>query len=168
MAAEADWVAAFARQADADFRAWVALQAAEVSDCHRLQSLQMTCEKLVKAYAYHKNYTSEKLQTSHAWVAKLLPSVLREHFAAAQVKGKTIKSLERFLRQIAGEIELLCPAVDDEGRRPDNVEYPWEDAQGKVRSPLDHSFAVITMLDGPFGPVFLKLVRLAIDAQLPS
>lgn len=167
MAADAEWAVAFARQADADYRAWEALQTADVSDCHRLQLLQMLCEKLTKAHAYHKGTTSDKLQTSHAWVAKLLPAVLREQFAAARLKPKVVKSLDSFVRRLAREVELLCPAVDDEGRRPDNVEYPWQDDQGQVRSPLNHSFAVLDLLDEPFGRTFLKLVRLAINDRLP-
>jgi hypothetical protein len=53
MSAVEEWSQAFARQADADFRAWQAYErhpAALVAECQKLLFLQMACEKLCKAY----------------------------------------------------------------------------------------------------------------------
>ena len=36
------------------------------------------------------------------------------------------------IRAICREIDLLHPQIDDDGRRPDNVEYPWMTNQGKL------------------------------------
>ncbi len=48
MATVLEWSIGYARQADADFKTFEAMQAMEVPACHKLQFLQMACEKLVK------------------------------------------------------------------------------------------------------------------------
>ena len=50
MADHAAWACGFARQAQADFQTFERLQAMPVPECHKLQFLQMACEKLVKAH----------------------------------------------------------------------------------------------------------------------
>ncbi len=50
MATAADWAIAYARQADADFNTFEAIQDLSIPSCHKLQFLQMACEKLVKAH----------------------------------------------------------------------------------------------------------------------
>jgi len=66
----------------------------------------------------------------------------------------------RHSRHLANEIEVLNPAVDRDGQRPDNCEYPWEDNNGVVRSPLDWTFQPSHLLTAPAGRTFLKIVRL--------
>jgi hypothetical protein len=49
----ADWVKAYARQADKDFVAWELYEKhpeAVAAECHKLHFLQMACEKLCKAH----------------------------------------------------------------------------------------------------------------------
>lgn len=53
MSSRDDWAHAFARQADADLRAWELYQKypqAAAAECHKLLFLQMACEKLCKAH----------------------------------------------------------------------------------------------------------------------
>jgi hypothetical protein len=50
MADHASWARGYARQAQADFQTFEKLQAMPVPECHKLQFLQMACEKLVKAH----------------------------------------------------------------------------------------------------------------------
>lgn len=66
---------------------------------------------------------------------------------------------------MAREIELLAPAVDDGGRRPDNCEYPWE-AGSQVVVPAQHRFHGLSVLKSPTGSEFLKLLRLATDQKI--
>jgi len=61
---------------------------------------------------------------------------------------------------------MLAPAVKRGGQRPDNCEYPWEDAGGELHVPLDWSFAPANLLVAPAGRTFLKLVRESIDRFL--
>jgi hypothetical protein len=48
MATGAEWSTGYARQADADFKTFEAIQVLSVPECHKLQFLQMACEKLVQ------------------------------------------------------------------------------------------------------------------------
>ncbi len=110
MAADAEWALGYARQAEADFKAWEAVQGASVvSECHRL---------LV------------------------------------------------FTRHLAAEIELLNPALDRGGRRPNNCEYPWENGKRILHSPLDWKFTPSHLLKQRHGLTFLKLVHAAITELL--
>jgi hypothetical protein len=52
-------------------------------------------------------------------------------------------------KHLAREIELLSPAVTDDGQRPDNCEYPWEDAGAQLHVPLDWTFAPSGLLTAP-------------------
>jgi hypothetical protein len=64
---------------------------------------------------------------------------------------------------LAAEIEVMNPAVDRNGQRPDNCEYPWEDAAQILHSPLDWPFNAAHLLRDRFGPSFVKMLQLAVD-----
>jgi len=66
------------------------------------------------------------------------------------------------IRHLAGEIEVLNPAVRRDGHRPDNCEYPWEYGD-QVISPLDWTFQPLHLVTVRGGPTFVKLLRGAID-----
>lgn len=78
MATSAEWAVAYARQGDADFKTFELMQPMKVPECHKLQFLQMACEKLAKSYLCGTGTSAALLQKSHAHVAKTLPIVLRE------------------------------------------------------------------------------------------
>ncbi len=167
MSTPADWSKAFARQADADFETWTVLQAQpDVPQCHRLLFLQMACEKLCKASLIADKSPREKLETSHAYVAKTLPVVVKQEIAFRGQDVKHMRAVYQAARRLAPEIEVLNPAVDRDGQRPDNCEYPWQDQLGVVHSPLDWTFHPSRLLTEQAGRTFLKLVRLAINRLL--
>ena len=138
MATNAEWSVGYARQADADFELFLALSSLDaVETCHKLQFLQMTCEKLVKAHLCGEGVDPATLQASHAYVANTLPVVLRQAAVALNFKGKHARWVLLHARHLAQEIEVLAPAVKRGGLRPDNCEYPWEDDTGNLHVPLD-------------------------------
>ncbi|MBX9581652.1 MAG: hypothetical protein K2X87_15225 [Gemmataceae bacterium] len=168
MATRDEWAAGYARQADADLglfeRVW---PDAAVTTCHKLLLLQMACEKLVKAYLCDSGSDPAVLQTSHAYTAANLPDVVQEAAVRVGYRGSRLRQVVGFAQRLAGEIELLAPAVKRGGQRPDNCEYPWEDAGGVLHVPPDWSFAPTRLLAQPAGRVFLRLVRAAIDELVP-
>lgn len=167
MSSPADWARGYARQADADFRTWQSLQTdANVPECHRLLFLQMACEKLCKAHLITAGSPPESLQSSHGYIAKPLPLIVIQEIVSLRKDVRGMQGVLRDARYLAGEIEVLNPAVDRDGRRRDNCEYPWEDPGENVRSPLDWTFHPSGLLTAPSGRTFLKLVRLAIDRLL--
>lgn len=169
MSIDDDWADGFARQADADFRAWELYQkypeaCAEV--CHKLLFLQMACEKLCKAHRIRAGADPNELIKTHRVVAKNLPLVIREEMIRRGQDNKAIAKRMPLVRHLAQEIELLNPAVRDDGQRPDNCEYPWE-IGGKIFSPLVWSFNPLRLCFEPGGVTFLKLLRCALDNDLP-
>lgn len=101
----------------------------------------------------------------HGFAAKVLLQVARElmrrsTFAADLPIARG--HIERIVRRLAREIDLLNPAVDDDGRRPDNCEYPWEDAVGVLHVPAEHGFGPLgTLHRHRAGATFLKIVATA-------
>lgn len=164
MATPRQWARGYARQAQADFRAWQALEENEhVHPCHRMLLLQMACEKLCKARLIDAGTPPAALQTSHGYIANPLPLVIRAQLEFMGERLSARAGLLRFARHLAAEIEVMNPSVDRNGQRPDNCEYPWEDGAKILRSPLDWTFNPLRLLRDRFGPSFVKLLRLAID-----
>lgn len=167
MATPAEWALAYARQARADFAAWQSIEGDEdIEPCHRMLFLQMACEKLCKARLIVGGTPPTALQTSHGYVAHPLPSVIRAQLDYMGENPRARAGLITFTRHLANEIEIANPAVDRNGQRPDNCEYPWEDDRQTLHSPLDWPFIPLTLLREPFGLSFVKVLRLAIDRAL--
>jgi len=164
-----DWALAYARQADADFRAWQRYEddpRALAAECHKLLFLQMACEKLCKAHLVRAGvHSPADVQTSHGFVRKHLPAILKQEVVYARERPRNLKWTLSQIQHLSGEIEILNPAMTRDGRRPDNCEYPWEDG-GKVYSPLDHDFFPARLLTAPAGRIFLNLLRRAIVRNL--
>ena len=167
MASAHDWADGFARQADADFRAWELYELhSEALAAPKLLFLQMACEKLCKAHMIRSGTNPDDVATTHRVVAKNLPLVIREEMIWRKSDAKAIKNIMRHLRHLAQEIEYLNPAIKREGQRPDNCEYPWE-TSGTIVSPLDWSFSPLQLCFEPSGRTFLKLLRCALNRNLP-
>jgi hypothetical protein len=168
MATNAQWIIGYARQADADFRTFQFLQSIDVPECHKLQFLQMACEKLCKAYLCGHGTEPASVQSSHSYIARTLPVVLRMQAVALNFTGPKAAEALKYARHLSREIDILAPAVRRGGGRPDNCEYPWEDANEVLHVPLDWTFYPSEMLLKPGGKTFLKLVRGAINSFLPN
>src|SRR5262245_27699089 len=167
MATGAEWARGYARQADADLKTFEALQRMpEIPECHKLQFLQMACEKLAKAHLCGEGADPVSLQSSHAYITKTLPIVLRQTAAFFKYTGKQAREVLRHAKRICQEIEVLAPAVRRGGSRPDNCEYPWCDSRGTLRIPAESKFVPSQLLLMPSGPTFLKLLRVAINRLL--
>jgi len=159
------WTVAFAKQARADFATWSLLKSRpDVPQCHSLQFLQMSCEKLVKASLCLFGADPYKLQWSHLYIEKNIPLVARQQLAKmSRAKPRKWDAVLLNVRHLAREIERLSPAADDGGRRPDNCEYPWEDAASQIHVPAEHTFTNLRLLNEPAGRAFLKIMHAAIE-----
>jgi len=155
------WRKAFAVQAKADFETWEILQdCPDVAKCHKLQFLQMACEKLAKAHLYDAGSQPAK---SHAYFGKNFPKIAEYYYARAGISGGKYRKLYQPLRPLAGEIECLSPSVDNNGKRRDNCEYPWEESGGAIRIPAEYTFPNLNLLTAPNGRQLLKIVKEVID-----
>ncbi len=155
----------YALQAQADLKARESLLVAPVPSCQHLHLLQMACEKIAKAHRCLGGADPETLMGSHGVAANVLPQIARELmrrsvFAAGLAVAQG--GVDAIVRQLAREVDLLAPAVDDGGRRPDNCEYPWEDAGGTLHVPAEYDFGSLeTLHEHRAGATFLKIVIVA-------
>lgn len=168
MTSPTDWARAYARQADADLRAWETSglnPGVVVASCHRLLFLQMACEKLCKAYLILNGSPPEDVQSSHSFIAGPMPIILRQQRLIMSPDRRGAGELQALARHLAAEIEMLNPSARRAGRRPDNCEYPWESG-ARVVSPLDWSFPALQLATQHAGRTILKLIRASIDQIL--
>lgn len=79
MSEPGDWAFAYARQADADLRAWGLYERhAEVAEgCHKLLFLQMACEKLYKSRLIIGGSRPADLQRGHGCIEGPPPEVIK-------------------------------------------------------------------------------------------
>src|ERR1700722_6373113 len=121
MASHAEWSRGYARQALADFERFEELEKdGSVQTCHKLQFLQMACEKLVKAHLCGIGTDPTSLQASHAYVAASLPVILRQQATFVNFSGKHARWVLQHAKYLSQEIDVLAPAVKRGGLRLDN------------------------------------------------
>jgi hypothetical protein len=99
----------------------------------------MWLERLCKAHLWRAPEVNHELLFTHGVVAKILPTLILKN---AKKAGLQPGFDSQELRELCREIDLLHPQVDDGGRRPDNVEYPWAFAGGVAIAPASWTFPI--------------------------
>ena len=136
-----DWARAYYVQARSDWAAYGRLQRTDLPACHRLHYLQMTLEKLGKAFLIHAGRLDPEQVTSHkAFTTYLQTARYDRPLAAALGLRNRRHSYQSFknLSAVARAVEGLQPQLAQKGP---NVEYPWVDPQGSVQVPANYPFA---------------------------
>ena len=144
---------AFAAQAASDLDVYEVLAGSTVPSSHRLHYLQMWLEKLCKAYLWLPEGAADELRIRHNVVDKILPRMIGEHWRRIGFEQRPDIVA---IRQICREIDLLHPQVDDNGRRPDNVEYPWIGTSGNAEVPAHCEFPLTRRLYSNSGRLLIK------------
>jgi hypothetical protein len=127
----------------------------------------MACEKLVKAHLCDGGADPAIVQTSHAYIGGTLPLLLQRQAHSVNFSGAEAKEVLRRAKHFSQEVELLAPSVKRAGKRPDNCEYPWEDAGGGLHVPLDWTFHPTQFLTERAGRAILMLIAGAIRRLTP-
>lgn len=111
-----DWADAYLKQAKAEWRVWKELcQTSGIPECVRLHLLQMSMEKLGKAYRLRLGATSIDDATRHhvafeKTVSAILNAKGRQLFQ--RLHARNFRIMKFHLLELARDIERLCPAVD--------------------------------------------------------
>lgn len=147
------WSEAFAAQAASDLDVYEFLTVNPFPGNHRLHYLQMWLEKLCKAYLWMPQTGAPELRSKHNVIANVLPRLVAEHWNRIGVGKRSDMS---FIRHLCREIDLLHPQVDDNDRRPDNVEYPWVGVSGIIEIPSQWKFPILRQLDSTPGRLLMK------------
>jgi hypothetical protein len=149
----ATWSKAFAAQAGSDLDAFLVLENSGLPISHRLHYLQMWLEKLCKAYLWIQEDGADERRFKHNVIVSVLPHLISKHQRRIGVIGHPDLTA---IRQLCREIDLLHPQVDDDGRRPENVEYPWLGNSGEVEVPALWNFSLARSLYSNPGRQLLK------------
>ncbi|HEX7183963.1 MAG TPA: hypothetical protein VF756_19185 [Thermoanaerobaculia bacterium] len=159
------WAAAFAAQSQSDWQVYNLLAGEPwLPPCHELHYLQMSCEKIAKAYRCRDTAADlEELLKRHIGFAKFIGSFLSSPMIKEAYRGRSaqLQKISKLSRALAREIEKLAPAVDRAGS-PENAEYPWESGDDVV-SPCQYSYPRLSLLTSAGGRTLLKLVARAIQ-----
>lgn len=154
------WAKAFLEQARSDWQMWQIVHDQELPDCHALHYLQMTCEKLGKAFLIAgETITPQKASTSHLAFKRFLQIASRNHTLRTMLKMTQIQLRAHInsLLPLADEIERLTPALAQGGP---NVEYPWQSPDGQIHIPVYFEYPVFNELRRPSGANLIKMVDL--------
>jgi hypothetical protein len=137
------WRECFRRQAKSDYELFKELNKTGKPVCHQMHYLQMATEKIAKAFLSSNNNIRPKF--SHSALTRFMKiSKGRPDIRRKLSFGNDMNAFVSYIDSIipfAEHIENLAPAGGN-GERI-NPEYPWQDPNGDVVSPLDNNFAHI-------------------------
>ena len=132
-----------------------ALEPDGVPYCHQLHYLQMTSEKLAKAYACDPQ-SVEPPPMTHAAFVRFLQTIKGRHDIRRKLGYGSATVFVRFidsLLPLAYQIQQLAPA----GLTQPNPEYPWRvQATNAIQSPVKYDFPEFD----PRAPQMMKLDKL--------
>jgi hypothetical protein len=126
--------------------------------CHQLHYLQMTAEKLAKAFLCSPN--NRRPPTVHNAMVRFMRTAKKMQ-RPRNASGMTRPQFESYIDGLlptANAIENLVP--ESKAVRP-NPEYPWETAR-TVISPLDYGFPGLD-IKSPTTQKFLHFIKLCMD-----
>jgi hypothetical protein len=162
------WRVAYATQSASDLDVYKRLcKQPGLSVCHRLHYLQMHLEKLAKAWLWRSESNVAQamdVRSTHNVIAKVLPMLIREYWRRVGFAGNVDGARLRRIRELCREIDLLAPAIADDGRRPDNSEYPWaavRNGTSVVLIPCKEPFQIAERLRSTDGKQILKIASYA-------
>lgn len=128
-------------QAQSDYAVFVQLCGLPVNTCHRLHYLQMTTEKLCKAYLWRSGEVPSKTHTGFGQFLKaLLVRKSADLDLIAKVTGfqrkEDLYNWVRYIHPLAHTLQKISPAEAGDGP---NAEYPWPHA-APTNCPVDYPF----------------------------
>lgn len=135
----------------------------KVHECHLLHYLQMSTEKLGKAYLWRSGHAPPKRHTGFARFLRALLDRRIELDRIATVLGfRRREDLDNWVRSVqtlAYSLQNIAPAEAGGGPNP---EYPWPH-EAPAHCPIDHTFALWTQLTNTGqGRKLMKFVEHAI------
>jgi hypothetical protein len=152
-------------QARSDHGVFVVLRRNGASACHQLHYLQMTTEKLGKAYFWRSGNPHPRTHACFVQYLRALGGIRqseRHQIADAFAFGR-FDDFQKWVRAIlplAYELQRLAPALANDGPNP---EYPWPQ-DSPLYVPATFDFDVWRQLrDTGRGRQLLRVIDLAVD-----
>ena len=152
------------RQAASDHTAFLDLARGTRPRCHALHHLQMSTEKLCKAYIWGSGQPPPRSHAGLSLFLRLLGQIARpdrERVARTLGFGRyaDFQAWTASAAPLARDVERLAPDLAGDGPNP---EYPWPHA-APAETPAEYRFPVWTELQSPRGRNLLRFVRRAVE-----
>jgi hypothetical protein len=153
------------RQAQADHTLFVQLRSRGAPECHMLHFLQMTTEKLSKAYFWRSGTAPPK---THAGFGRFLKALLDRPSAELDqialvldfARRRDLESWVRSVQPLAYALEQMAPAEAGDGPNP---EYPWPHMT-PTECPIDYTFPLWRQLtEMGQGRKLLEIVKRSVE-----
>ena len=122
--------------------------------CHRLHYLQMTTEKLAKAYFWARPGAET---IGHAAFVSFLLSISTNRQVARSFHFPSTRSLRQWMlgiTDLANQLESLAPSLTD----GPNPEYLWPRSLPVV-APIEHDFDILGSLNARNGINLLRMIE---------
>ena len=134
------------RQARSDHAIFVHPRRAGVHECHPLHSLQMSTERLSKAYLWRSGHAPPKSHTGFVRCLRALLDRKAEQVGIASAPGfGRREALDHWVRSVLVLADSLQNIAPTEAGKGPNPEYPWPHEQ-PAHCPASHSFALRSQL----------------------
>jgi len=141
------WASAFQRQARSDLQIYELLAASpNIPRCHALHYLQMTCEKIAKAYRLRDTEGDvDALTASHGGLVKFMKMWMLSPWVGRVYAGRDAMfgMVRTRVLALSREVERLAPAIDRD-TTPANSEYPWADGENVI-VPCEYAFPSLSL-----------------------
>lgn len=144
-------------QARSDWKVFMLLKGQPI--CHRLHYLQMSTEKLGKAFHW-RNASAGKM--GHASFVKFVRAMASQSRLAESLGYTNHQGFKEWIKDVsvlAYELERLAPQLAVDGPNP---EYPWPRSH-PVNSPLEHDFEAWQNIRTSHGRHLLTMLSKVID-----
>ena len=157
------------RQSESDHAAFQLLRGHGPAVCHTLHYLQMTTEKLAKAYFWRSGLAPQK---SHIGFVKFLQFLGQISHKPHRDKVAALFGFNRFadfqnwlkmILPIAYDLERLTPDLANDGPNP---EYPWPHIQPEF-APALYTFKLWSTLEKGQGRDLMRFIQTAV-ARFPE
>jgi hypothetical protein len=152
-------------QARSDHGIFVLLRRQGSAQCHQLHYLQMTTEKIAKAYFWRSGSSPPKKHSGFRQFLKFLGQTRPHHRArvASLFRFKRFPDFQNWINSvlpIVYDLEHLAPDLANDGPNP---EYPWPHRR-PTNAPVLHDFDLSTILvsTGP-GRRLTRVIQMAVD-----
>lgn len=152
------------RQSNSDYDAFVLMAKSGMPVCHAIHYLQMSSEKLAKAYLWKSGKPPLRSHKGFVQFLKMLGAISSGKRPALTAsmgyeKYSEIQNWVKYSLSIARELERLAPSLAEDGENP---EYPWPH-ENPISTPVSHTFRVWETLTNAKGRAFVKQLKFLID-----
>ena len=152
------WRSAFRRQAQSDYEMFQWMNRKAHPLCHQLHYLQMTAEKLAKAFLCGVN--NRRPPTVHDALLRFMRTA-KNMRGPRNASGMTKSQFGSYIDGLLPTADAIEKLVPEGNAVRSNPEYPWETAK-TVISPLNYGFPGLD-IRSPTTQKFLHFIKLCMD-----